>query len=170
MVDGVKNNPFTFLVLPLKQRAMQHTISLYPQLVQFEDVDAAGVVHHPLYLYYLERARCQSLLAAGCSIKKIMQARLGIVVAAIEMKYLRPLFLHEEIYVASQLDSLDGPLITMTQVIVSDPSQLPKATLKDELRNIKGLRFFAHLKLAVVSMDTMQMTSPPDWLTKGLGA
>lgn len=39
--------------------------SVYPFKVQFEDIDGGGVVHHPTYLKFLERARCDALANIG---------------------------------------------------------------------------------------------------------
>lgn len=145
-----------------------HPIHIFEHVVQFEDVDAASIVHHPVYLNYLERARSQSLIQKGCSLKKIIGARLGIVVASVEMKYIKPLELEDRIFIASQVDKFEKSVIHMTQVIAMRPQDLKKDRLSEELRKIESLHFFAHVKLAIVSTDTKKMTTPPDWLIAAL--
>lgn len=145
-----------------------HPIHIFEHIVQFEDVDAASIVHHPVYLKYLERARCHTLREKGCSLKKILDAHLGIVVAAVDMKYIKPIELEDRIFIASQVDKFEKSIIHMTQVIAMQPQDLKKTNLSEELRQIESLRFFAHIKLAIVSTDTKKMTTPPDWFAAAL--
>lgn len=144
----------------------QHNVHLFEEIVRFEDVDAAAIVYHPVYLNYLERARSQSLRDNGSSFKKVLEEGFGIVIAAAEMKYVRPLALEDIFFVATQVNSCAKSIITMTQAIAMKPDALQGRHLKEELRQIETLRFYAHLKLVVISRETKQPVPMPEWLSR----
>lgn len=141
-------------------------IHIFEEIVRFEDVDPAAIVYHPVYLNYLERARSQSLRDKGSSFKKVIEEGFGIVVAAAEMKYIRPLALEDIFFVATQVNTCAKSLITMTQAIAMKREAFATRCLEQDLRQIEGLRFYAHLKLVVVSRHTMQPVPMPDWLSE----
>ncbi len=146
---------------------MEHLpIHTYEDRVRFEDVDAAAIVYHPVYLTYLERARSQSLIEEGHSFKRLLDEGLGIVVASAEMKYVRPLFLDDRFVVATQINDYGKSVINVTQAIANHEADLSRGTLRHELRQIESLRFFAHLKLVVISRNTGRPTTIPPWLMK----
>lgn len=136
----------------------------YHDLVRFEDVDAAAIVYHPVYLTYLERARSQGLREHGQSFKRLLSEGLGIVVASVDMKYIRPLFLDDAFVVGSQVDDFGKSFIMMTQVIAGDAKDLSHDNLRSQLRQIESLRFFAHIKLVAISQKTGRPTAFPDWM------
>lgn len=139
-------------------------IHLYNEIARFEDVDAAAIVYHPVYLNYLERARSQSLIDKGHSFKRVLDEGLGLVIASIDMKYVRPIALEDRFIVGSQVDDYTKSCIVMTQVIATDVQDFSRTHLKSQLREMQTLRFFAHLKLFVVSQKTMRPAPTPDWL------
>jgi YbgC/YbaW family acyl-CoA thioester hydrolase len=139
-------------------------IHFYEEHARFEDVDAQAVVYHPKFLTYLERARCQFLSDKGTSLKKILEAGFGIVVASVEMKFVRPLFLEDNFFVATEVDQRAKSIVHMTQVIALKKEHLLGRHLREDLRHIETLRFFAHLKLSVINLETKKLTTPPPWL------
>ncbi len=146
---------------------MSHqSINLYHERVRFEDVDAAAIVYHPVYLTYLERARSQTLLEAGYSFKRLLDEGLGIVVGSAEIKFVRPLRLDDAFIVASQVNNFGKSIINVTQTIATQATDLARGDLKAELREIKSLHFYAHLKLVAISQETMRPIALPEWLTK----
>ncbi|MCA9507811.1 MAG: acyl-CoA thioesterase [Myxococcales bacterium] len=147
---------------------MNNKINIFKEIVRFEDVDAASIVHHPVYLKYLERARTQSLLDKNCGIKELIKHKIGIVIASVEMKFIRPLELDDTIYIASQVDQFNKSIVHMTQIIVRDSNNLPKGNLKQELHSIQNLYFFAHLKLALISLETKKLIPAPYWFSQAL--
>ncbi len=48
----------------------QQQPAIFSLIVEFEDVDAHGVVHHPNYLKYLEKARSYGIRKCGYSLEK----------------------------------------------------------------------------------------------------
>lgn len=153
------------LMLFCTEYIMSHQpIHCYSEIVRFEDVDLASVVYHPVYLNYLERARSQSLIEQGASLKKIFEEGLGIVIASVDMKYIRPLCLEDRFVVASQVDDFTHSIIHMTQAILVDPKDCPKDCIKENFRQMPSLRFYAQLKLVVISQKTMRPAPIPSWL------
>lgn len=144
---------------------MHQPIHHYREIVRFEDVDAAAIVYHPVYLSYLERARSQSLIDRGSSFKRLLDEGVGMVVATADMKFVRPLFLEDRFIVATQINDVHKSIINVTQVIATDEQDVQRHDLKSELRSIKSIRFFAHLKLVVISRETMRPTVLPEWMS-----
>lgn len=141
----------------------QRKIEMYEDAVRFEDVDAAALVYHPIYLTYLERARNQVLVKAGYSFKRILDEKLGFVVASVDMKYILPLRLEDRFVVATQVNDYGVSFVNVTQIITDNSVNISSLSdLKSELRKIAGLHFYAHLKLVVISQETGRPTSMPD--------
>lgn len=141
---------------------------IFSEQVRFEDVDAMAMVYHPVYLCYLERARCQYLIDQKASFKSMLASGFGIVVAHAEMKFIRPLQLEDRFVVATQVDKLVKSVLYMTQVIALEAHDTEGKLLKDDLRAIKSLRFYAHLKLSIISMQTGSLATPPAWMAEAL--
>lgn len=84
--------------------------------VYWEDTDAGGVVYHAAYLRFLERARSEWLRAAG-----VEQSRLaadhGLVfaVADLEIRFLAPARLDDELRVSCRLDEVGGASLRFSQ-------------------------------------------------------
>ncbi len=87
--------------------------------VYWEDTDAGGVVYHAGYLRFLERARSEWLRSRG-----IAQARLsasdGVLFAVTQMdlKFLHPARLDDELRVSCRLDQLGGASMRFSQDVV----------------------------------------------------
>lgn len=133
----------------------------YQDRVRFEDVDGGNIVYHAHYLNFCERARSQSLIDSGYSFSKMMQEGLGIVVAKADLKYIRPLQLEEVFHVYSEMASMKGAFLEMTQIISTQKLDL-QPDLPSQLRSIPDLRFFATIKLAFVDLKTNRPTPPPE--------
>lgn len=139
-------------------------VHTYKEIVRFEDVDRGGIVYHPNYLSYLERARSQSLIDQGHSFSRMLSEGFGIVVASVDMKYVRPLKLEDQFFVVSQVDQVSRSLFHMTQAITTDVQDCARTSVRDEFRLMKNLSFYAHLRLCVISLETGRPISPPAWL------
>ena len=64
-------------------------IHRYPLRVQFEDVDQYGIVHHPRYLLFMERARVDLMGCLGMRADALDGQHLGLIVAKAEVRFLR---------------------------------------------------------------------------------
>ena len=109
--------------------------SVYPFKVQFEDIDGGGVVHHPNYLKFLERARCDALANIGLPFSNILARGDAFVIAEIQCKYLIPARHDEHLVVVSRTLSVSNSSTTVAQLIAPADKVL-------ELLQVPHLDFF----------------------------
>jgi acyl-CoA thioester hydrolase len=90
----------------------------WPVRVYYEDTDASRVVYHAAYVKFFERARTEWLRALGFS-QHALHDELGVVftVANIEVDFLRPARLDDELVVAVTVEQVRGASITFSQVL-----------------------------------------------------
>ena len=62
-------------------------IHRYPLTVQFDEVDQYGIVHHPRYFIYMERARVELMGMLGMRPDGPEDRKLGLVVVSAEAKF-----------------------------------------------------------------------------------
>jgi acyl-CoA thioester hydrolase len=99
--------------------------------VYWEDTDAGGVVYYANYLKFLERARTDWLRAMGVDQQQLRaQRQLQFVVVSINVDFLRPAVLHDEIVVTAELNRLAGATILFRQTIMRGEEQLIDATVR----------------------------------------
>jgi acyl-CoA thioester hydrolase len=67
------------------------------------ELDSFGHVNNSVYLNYLEHARWQMLKQEGITLEQIQKDKRWPVISAIEIKYLRPLFMGETFEVRSRV-------------------------------------------------------------------
>ena len=99
----------------------------------YEDTDASGVVYHAVYLKYFERARTEWLRALGFSQQQLRE-RLAVVftVANIEVDYLRPARLDDELVVAVHVAEVRRASLNFEQVLTrrADVAVLARARVR----------------------------------------
>lgn len=90
----------------------------WPVRVYYEDTDASRVVYHAAYVKYFERARTEWLRAMGFS-QHALHDELGVVftVANIELDFLRPARLDDELVAAVTVEQVRGASLTFSQVL-----------------------------------------------------
>lgn len=77
---------------------------LFAVRVYYEDTDAGGLVYHANFLRFFERARTDMLALAGIDIANALYAgEGGYVVAAAELRYVRPARLGEALTIVSRV-------------------------------------------------------------------
>ena len=77
---------------------------VWPLRVYYEDTDAGGVVYHANYLRYMERARNEWLRELGYPVEQIAeQEKKLFVVRSVEMKFVRPAKLSDELRVSAEI-------------------------------------------------------------------
>ncbi|MGH8481941.1 MAG: tol-pal system-associated acyl-CoA thioesterase [Nevskiaceae bacterium] len=88
----------------------------WPLRVYYEDTDASRVVYHAAYVKYFERARTEWLRGLGFS-QHGLHDRLGVVftVANIDVDFLRPARLDDELRVAVTVEQVRGASLTFRQ-------------------------------------------------------
>lgn len=86
--------------------------------VYWEDTDAGGVVYHARYLNFLERARSDYLLALGFpQIKMKSEQHRLFVVTRVEMDFLSPARLEDELAVRVGVEQMKKASMVFTQTI-----------------------------------------------------
>lgn len=100
---------------------MTRTTHDMPVRVYYEDTDAGGIVYHPNYMKFAERARTEFLRNLGFLNSQIRdETGVIIVVKRIEAEYLAPARLDDSLIVASRLVSMKNSSFVMEQNILRD--------------------------------------------------
>lgn len=71
--------------------------------VRYADVDRMGVVHHPVYLQYLENARIELLRELGFPHRELEDRGIRFVVSEIHIRYVAPAGYDDEIEVRTEV-------------------------------------------------------------------
>ncbi len=99
--------------------------------VYWEDTDAGGVVYYANYLKFMERCRTEWLRALGVDQLRLRNERqLQFAVVSIEVDFLRPAMLNDEIIVTAELERLSGATISFKQTIRRGDEQLIEAAVR----------------------------------------
>jgi len=101
----------------------------YPLRVQFEDVDQYGIVHHPRYLMYMERARVDLMGAIGMRADDLGGENLGLIVAKAEVRFLRSARFLDELVVTQGCSKAGLSRILLDYVILRGSEQICAAQL-----------------------------------------
>jgi acyl-CoA thioester hydrolase len=97
----------------------------FPCRIYWEDTDAGGVVYYANYLKFMERCRTEWLRALGVDQHRMrMERGLQFAVVDLQVKFLRPAVLDDEIVVTAELLSLTGATINFKQGVYRDHLQL----------------------------------------------
>lgn len=103
----------------------------FPVRVHFEDVDMTRVVHHPTYLYYLERARSNALYALGIDHKAAQDAGMGyFAIAQLAIRYRQPARFEDALLIESQIYDLRAASWFVHQRVMRDEQLLADADLQ----------------------------------------
>jgi acyl-CoA thioester hydrolase len=96
--------------------------------VYWEDTDAGGVVYYANYLKFMERCRTEWLRALGVDQHRMrMERRLQFAVVDMQIQFLRPAVLDDEVVVTAELQRLTGATIEFKQAVYRGDSQLISA-------------------------------------------
>jgi acyl-CoA thioester hydrolase len=144
------------------------TPHLFRFRVQFEDVDAGGVVHHPKYLNFLERARCAWLAEGGYPFSEMLSDGLALVVAELRAKYIRPARQDQDLAVATWIVESGKAKLVVRQGIYTDLETQASMDCPDFSTRQPGLIHLAELTLASVDLRRMSPTGLPERVRKAL--
>ncbi|HEY2685388.1 MAG TPA: tol-pal system-associated acyl-CoA thioesterase [Steroidobacteraceae bacterium] len=104
----------------------QHAYRIY-----YEDTDLGGVVYYANYLKFMERCRTDWLWAMQVDQQRLRAERaLQFAVINVNVDFLRPALLHDEILVTAALDRMSGATIQFKQTIMRGDEQLIDATVR----------------------------------------
>ena len=96
--------------------------------VYFEDTDAFGVVYYANYLKFMERARSDMIRAAGVDqVAELNASGSAYVVAHVELKYLKPARLGDDLVVVSTVDAVRAASVVIHQRVMRGREQLTDA-------------------------------------------
>jgi acyl-CoA thioester hydrolase len=96
--------------------------------VYWEDTDAGGVVYYANYLKFMERCRTDWLRALGVDQQRMRAERqLQFAVVDMQVRFLRPAVLDDEVLVTAELQRLTGATIEFRQAVYRGDSQLISA-------------------------------------------
>jgi acyl-CoA thioester hydrolase len=99
--------------------------------VYWEDTDAGGVVYYANYLKFMERCRTEWLRALGVDQVQLRAERqLQFAVVNVNVDFLRPAVLNDEILVTAELQRMSGATITFKQTILRGEAQLIDASAR----------------------------------------
>jgi acyl-CoA thioester hydrolase len=99
--------------------------------VYWEDTDAGGVVYYANYLKFMERCRTEWLWALRIDQLRLRSERqLQFAVVNVNVDFLRPAVLHDEIVVTAELLRLSGATISFKQSVWRDDLQLIEASTR----------------------------------------
>lgn len=128
-------------------------VFVWPVRVYYEDTDAGGVVYHANYLRFMERARSEWLRDLGHPVDQIVaQEKRLFVVRSVEMKFIRPAFLGDDLRVSAEIIETRKASMRLAQQVSS--------VVEGELQ----LRVKAIIELAMVSSETFRPVALPDFL------
>jgi acyl-CoA thioester hydrolase len=136
--------------------------SIFPFTVQFEDVDAYGIVHHPNYLKYLERARSHGIKQGGYSFGKFSSSGLALAISEIHANYLRPALLDQELIVITLVTTIGKSSIKFYQTITSHLPMLEGLeSVGSDIFKLSNTIFWAELKLICIDSESHKTKSIP---------
>lgn len=112
--------------------------------VYVEDVDYMGIVHHPNYLCYFERARTEMMRQNNLILSDLIQSDILFAITKLNISYLAPARLDDELTVTTQMKKLGACRFLFEQEI---KNQLEKIISKAQIKvvcvdsNLKPKRF-----------------------------
>lgn len=95
-----------------------------PIRVRDYEVDSQGIVNNAVYLHYLEHTRHEFCREAGTSFRAMQQAGIDPVLRSVEIEYLHPLTLGQDM-VSKLALRREGARFVFIQDIYSVPDGLP---------------------------------------------
>ena len=99
--------------------------------VYYEDTDAGGIVYHARYLAFAERARTEALRQAGVPHAELVEGYgLIFVVHRVEMDYLRPARLDDELVVTTGPWALGAATVEVRQVFTAADEKVGSLLVK----------------------------------------
>lgn len=134
--------------------------------VEFEDCDSMGVVYHPNYLRFVERARIEYLRDHGISYCVFMESGHGLVISDIKAHYWRPTKFEDEIYVYSRQIEFNDKRLVLEQFIVREVLAHEQEMMPVE--KIKGRIFTATLEMVSVNLKTLRSAPLPESIAEKL--
>ena len=101
------------------------------QRIYWEDTDAGGVVYYANYLKFMERCRTEWLRVQGVDQRLLREQRqLQFAVVSVQIEFLKPAVLDDEILVTAELERFGGATISFRQTVLRGGQQLIDASTR----------------------------------------
>jgi len=112
-----------------------------PIRVYYEDTDAGGIVYYANYLRFAERARTEYIRALGCTQSEALEEdRCGFTVRHVEIDYIKPAKLDDELVITCELREIKGATAVMHQEVLRGEEVLATIDVKVAYVNFVRLR------------------------------
>ena len=141
------------MTLPnLPDGTLEGDTHLYAVRVYYEDTDLSGITYHANYLRWFERARSDLLRRLGIDQRAAIEAGEGAyAVSAINLKYLRPARLDDDVLIETRCTELKAASCRMHQLAFR---------LAGKQRELLAE---AHLRVGFVSPEGRPKRQPEEW-------
>lgn len=110
---------------------MAAAVFTWPVRVYYEDTDASGVVYHASYVRWCERARTEWLRARGGRQQALIEREaLAFTVASLEIAFLRPARLDDDLQVSVEVEELRLASLRIRQAVTREGQLLARAAVR----------------------------------------
>ncbi len=92
---------------------------IYQLRIHYEDTDCNGVVYHPNYLKFMERARCEILRDKGLNFKTAKDEKILFAIQSVQLEYLKPAFLEDLLEIETRITRIGPASLVFAQTIRS---------------------------------------------------
>ena len=145
----------------------------YNTQVDFDLLDAGGVVHHPNYLVLCERARTLALEDAGVSTTTLWNDGIALAVVDAKLNFNRALTMNEPICIITHCTGFSAAKLMVNQKIISTASNKKINTASpysDSNLTIEKTNLFFNLDLTLVcvSLKPLKAARLPELLIQKL--
>jgi YbgC/YbaW family acyl-CoA thioester hydrolase len=124
---------------------------IYNCKIEFEDCDMQGIVHHPKFFCFLERARIEAMNNLNYSYKYLVDNNIGFVITDIKAKFVSPAKFGDKISIVTKVGGAYFHCIKIDQIIlIGNDIQLP---LSNWMSNEKTIMCSA-LRCSLVNNST----------------
>jgi acyl-CoA thioester hydrolase len=107
--------------------------------IYFEDTDTAGIVYYANYLKFMERARSDMIRAVGVDqVAAHAEGRGTYAVAEVQIRYLRPARLGDDLVVVSTVEEVRGVSVLIQQRVMHGQEMLTDAKVTAAFLNSAG--------------------------------
>ena len=103
-----------------------------PVRVYYEDTDFTGLVYHGNYVRYFERGRSDALRLMGIGHAELLDGDqpMAFVVTRMELGFLKPARIDDELVVRTRYDSVKGPRLLISQTVSRGDDDLCRAEVE----------------------------------------
>ena len=102
------------------------------------ELDGYGHVNHAVYINYLEFARWKMLEEEGINVKHFAEWKRWPIIAALEMKYMKPCYLGDHLEIRSKIVDHSRARFVVEQEILRHETPVARGTIQVVIVNEKG--------------------------------